>query len=429
MPMRKTALICAMVLLVLSSPLLANGNQEFERASQAFSAGNYQQAIALFKQAERRGYNRPVIAYNLGVSYYKLADYKNAEKAFLRAVKSQKLKQIAEYNMGLVYTKLGHKKAAKAWFEAAADPKRYGKLYNNKIGALAQRQITGPKTAGTKIKTTEAALDKLEGAVKLAYGYDDDVTDPIGNVTSLSDNFIETFAYLKLKFDHIHLKLAFYEQNFSKVNGSDFDEKEISLSYPINTRYGKFTPSIHLLDDGLDHNDYLDTTDFRLAYRYRFNKNHTLKARYRYSDIESPDGTYDYLNGTRHQLRVDDLWRTTFGKLRLRYEYETNSRQNDNDATPENFSPTRHTLRVRLKNKLTPYLSMKNELNYRISDYDPAGSDNREDKRLRYQLNLYGNIIDDLQLGLQYRRTDNVSTVASKDYRSNVYQAYLFWFF
>lgn len=420
MRMQQLALLSIMLLL-LSSNAHAEAQQTFSQASSLFQAGQYQKAIRLFKRARTQGYNPSVVAFNLGVSHYRLAQWHQAEKAFLLTIKSRKLRQIAEYNLGLVYRRLGHADVAERWFEVATQQKRYGRFYNPKLAALAQQQIDSRHSGGS----TPSLKTRFQAAARLAYGYDDDVTDPATTTpTSRSDSFIETYAYGRLELDKLQLRAVFYQQDYTDIDASDFQELEFSIGHPLTVARGQLAPSLHLIFDRLNGQDYLDTLDLRLAYELPLNREQRLRLRYRYSDIRSSSALYSYLEGDRHQLRADLLQTSSLGQWRLRYEYETNNRQN---LPTENYSPIRHGLQLRLHNSPSRKLKMNNTLGYRLSEYDPTSTQRRKDTRLRYTFDLYGDISRHLELGLQYRYTNNDSSIDSKRYHSNVLQTYLSW--
>jgi tetratricopeptide (TPR) repeat protein len=416
--MRFVFMFIVMVFLSSIGTAHASGSQSFESGLKAFAAKQYQQAIRHFEQAETQGYNRYVIAYNLGVSHYKLGQYQQADRAFHRALASPKLKQVVQYNLGLVRLQQKQKREAIEWFEKAA-----AGTSNPKIAAIAEQMLGKYQT-----RKKQKKKNYLDGGIIVAYGHDDNVTQAAtGTPSERSDDILETYAYLNILFKHADLGLNFYSQDFDKINSNDFTQLGINTKFPFKLNKWRMTPSLHYAESELDKDDYQSVRDLRLDAKRFIGKGDYLRFRYRFSDIASEDSRYNYLEGSRQQLRADYYTITRLGRFRYRYEYEVNDRQN---SATRNYSPTRHSLRIQLKNSLPAKLLMKNEVLARDSQYDEhTDGFVRKDYRYQYRLHLYTMPFKKFETGVRFTYTDNNSNIPTESFIRRVTQAYLNYYF
>jgi len=418
-------LIIAMVFTISVASAFAGDDTFFQRGMQAFKSKNYSQAIHYFNQARASGYNRFVIEYNLGVSHYKLGQYLQAETSFQGALASNKLKSIVEYNLGLVKLKQKQKREAIEWFKKAARNND-----NPKISTLASRMIKKYSVTRKRNKhKRNTQKNFLDGGVNIAYGHDSNVTQAAtGSPSTQSDDIQETYAYLNILFKHVDVKFSYFDQNFATINSNDFTQPGAALAFPVKTGKWRITPSLHYTSSQLDNIDYQSTSGLRLDLKRYTSKGNYLRFRYQFSDVASDNLLYDYLDGTRQRFRGEYVSATAIGQLRLRYEYEMNDRQ---DTATRNYSPTRHSLRLRLKNSLPATFRMKNEIVFRNSIYEAESVSGfiREDNRFQYKLNLYATPISGLELGVRYTYTDNDSNLTAEIFTRNITQGYLNWYF
>ncbi len=416
---------------IVIAPALADDQTAFEKGARAFSEKNYSLAIDYFKQAQAQGYNQNTINFNLGVSYFKLKQYPQAEIAFRNALRSPKLKQLVQYNLGLVKLKQQHKTEAYHWFKLAQDKQAHSPYYSDKISRLAIAM------AGQPVKKSSPAV-RIVGGASLAYGYDSNVTlQTSGSASGLSDQFIESFAYLYFRMPYTNFKLNYYDQSFSTLDPNDYRQLQARLEFPVDNGDWTMTPGVFYTSSKLGRQDYQSINNVAFEAKYRFAKRDSLLFKYQYSDITVENPVYNYLAGTQQRLRAELINNTFLGQFRLRYDYEHNDRVN---RPTEDFSPTRQGLRLRLRNSITKKIKMKNELRYRRSTYNyspgdpddpinpiPAGT--REDSRKQYQLTLYALPIPHLEMGIKYLYTSNDSNFDAEQYSRRITQAYLYYYF
>ncbi len=424
--LRLTLLILGFIIAV--GPALADDKVSFEKGAQAFAQKNYALAIDYFKQARSQGYNPNTINFNLGVSHFKLKQYPQAETAFRRVLPSPKLKQLVQYNLGLVKLKQQHKSEARRWFTLAQDQQVHSQYFSDKIERLAA-------TMNGQSGKRSTSIFQIDGGANIAYGYDSNVTlTTTGSPSTLSDKFTESFAYLYFRMPYANFKLRYYEQNFSTVNQNDYRQLETRLEFPLETGNWIITPGIYYTTSKLNQQDYQSINNAVLEAKYRFADRSSLLFRYNYSDIKIENALYNYLDGSKQRFRAQLISNTALGKLRLRYEYETNDRLNqpaDNllNTPAVDYSPTRHSFRLRLKNSISKSIKIKNELLFRNSLYGPVPSGTREDNRRQYLLTLYVLPVSGLEIGVKYLYTTNKSNFAAEHYTRHITQAYLYYYF
>lgn len=421
--MRFRLLIVVMVFSLDVTTLFARNDSPFELGMQAFKSEDYSQAIRYFNQAKFSGHNQFVIEYNLGVSHYKLGQYLQAERAFQGVLASNKLQSVAQYNLGLVKLKQKQKREAIEWFRKAANS-----TDDPKIRGLANRMIE-------KYRISKKRTNFVNGGINVAYSHNSNVTQAAtGSPSAQSDNVLETYAFLKVRLEHVDFKLSYFNQDFSTINSNDFTQLGTTLGFPFRTGKWRITPALAYTTRQLNATDYQSTSGLRLDLKRYISKGDYLRFRYRYTDIQSDNPLYDYLDGTRHRFRAEYIHAAAIGRLRLRYEYEINDRQDEpgdagNGIPARNYSPTRHSLRLQLRNTLPATFRMKNEIIFRNSVYEDAAGFIRKDDRWQYRFDLYAVPVSELELGMRYTYTDNNSNLSGDIFSRNVTQGYLNWYF
>jgi len=390
----------------------------FDQGIKAFREQKYSEAVAAFESAKKQGLTAAVIDFNLGVSYYKLRAYTRAEAALQSASRDKKIRQLSHYNLGLVYLKKHETDNAMAMFRKATTNQD-----NPEVTALAKKMLD---QHAADARVTPAKLS-VTGLVSLAYGHDDNVVATASTIPSnVADNYFSTFAFVNVPLRHITLNANLLVHDYNQYNAEDLARYSAGILVPFTRGRWHLTPSVHLAKSTLNSADLQDTIDFRLAAKIRLENAAQLAFRFTYSDIDSSNAAYTYLNGDRQQYRIDYTTQTGAGNVRLRYELETNHRQN----TPTvNYSPTRHTLRLRLTRPLFGDTGIKAELAYRDSQYEAAGGITRNDKRTQFRLDLYQPITHEWRAGLRYVHTDNDSNLPVETYTRNDVQFYLDWTF
>ncbi|VAW95097.1 hypothetical protein MNBD_GAMMA23-452 [hydrothermal vent metagenome] len=379
----------------------------FEKGVKLFKSAKYRQAVKQFRRAEAAGVKKTSLFYNLGVSYFKLSNYSKAKKYFLIANKDAKFSQLAQYNLGLVALKQKKNKQALKWFFRASRDSG-----NPRITAIANKQID-------KLKPGKG-MQKFDGGLVVAYGNDSNVL--LLNETSpsnKSDSYLENYLYGSARLGHSYrLGGSWYQQNYSDINGSDFNVLKINGSYLFALGNWKIEPGVAFSNSQLGSRDYLDTLDLNVVAKRSLGQDQ-LTVRYRYSDISAKSSVYNYLEGVRHQARVEYFKSTDVGRLRYRYQLELNDRQ---DRAAKSYSPTRHDFRLRLRKRLADSWKLKLEAQYRFSNYPSVAGISRKDNRLRAIAGVNYRLNRQWTIASQAIYTDNKSNLSGQAYKRTDWQ-------
>lgn len=407
-------IVCTVGILLASNALAAAGDNDFKQGLKAFRAEQYDSAVKSFEQARRKGNKSSALFYNLGVSYYKTKHYPEAEQAFTQLLNDDKFRQLAQYNLGLVNLELKKTLAAVDWFYLAS-----AKDGDPKITALANRMLD--------IYDPQKPKQTVSGIISLAYGHDSNVNIvSTESPTHESDTYLELFGFVNIPAGPVVINADLYRQDYQTVNSADFTQLNAGVLYPTKASGWNLTPSVYLAKSELGGDSYETIIDARFEAITRLTPKSELLLRYRYSDISADAAAYDYLAGSRQQFRAQHTSDTAAGQLRLRYELEVNDRQNLPTA---NYSPTRNTLRARLKQLFTGSWQFKEELEWRNSQYGEAAGITRDDTRYQLTLAADNRFSKDWHAGLRYTYTDNNSNLASETYTREDAQIYVDWRF
>ncbi|OEY66372.1 outer membrane beta-barrel protein [Marinobacter sp. X15-166B] len=183
----------------------------FAAGIKAFQAGDLQQARRHLEAARAQGMTSRALTYNLGVVYYRLADYDNARRMF-RQLEHTSNHTLAVYNLGLIAL-------------AQDDPARAGELFlmaadsEGKIAHLARAQLA-------RLRGTHEP-GHWHGLLAVAVGYEENIAlFPDRAATALDGAFLESvgavsgYAFRRdqqgLKFDaRFYVREYFTEADFN----------------------------------------------------------------------------------------------------------------------------------------------------------------------------------------------------------------------
>jgi len=392
------------------------GVADFNSGVQSFKQKKYQSALKYFIQASKAGMKKSSLNYNIGVSYYKLKKYKKSEVYFKLLANDKSFRQIAYYNLGLIAEKRNQKNTAiKRYTEAT----KYSE--NKKITLLANKQLD-------RLLNRSNYRSQTEASISFALGSDDNITNAtINSPSNKSDSYQEIYANFTTPLNrNTNFKGSLLWLNYNTVSTENFMFYTAALDYTVNTKSWKIIPEISLLQSTLNSSAYQNIFNFKTTGKHNLDNNTALWLSYRYSNIQSQNTAYNYLQGSRHQLRVDYKKRINKARLRFRYQLESNQRQNSATA---NYSPTRHTFRIRYQHKLANNWKLYEEAGYRISQYGAAAGLTRNDQRLRLRLAASKKLSKEWQGGIRYSYTKNSSNLASVAYNRNNIQIFSNWDF
>lgn len=406
----QTSVIFILLYASTVSAVTETAENNFQKGIKSFKTGEYQLAEQYFLEAKNQGYTALKIDYNLGVATFKQKKYDDAIIHFNKLVSHSQFTTIANYNIGLSLERQANIEEAEKYFKLAANDKA-----NKKIQYLAQRKLDEKEQAPPVEKTKN-----WDVYASISYGYDDNVELIAQDIASnKGDSYIQSYARAKYKsVVGARAYVSIFDINYNDFDDENYQIVRVGVDYPFNFKDWEITPALEYSESELGDEDYQDITDYRLKARKRFGKN-SLTLSYRYSDINAADSQYDYLEGNRQRIRVDYRMPVDIGKLRLRYQFETNDRE---DTSRRSYSPDRHNIEAKFSYELKKDWDVYVDGNYRHSDYPSKGNYDREDERYRFSVGTEYNINKSWSISAKYEYTDNHSNHSIDEYTRNVYQ-------
>lgn len=160
---------------IAAAPLSADESTAqafFNSGIEAYSQGDYEQALASYADALANGKDSSRLYYNMGIAHYKLDQYDLAEQGFNESVKDPELRALSYYNLGLVAKGRGNRTVAINHFERARLAATSDALRNNSIRALG---ILGDARYARTVnrRSGSSGQSKFEWDFSARVGYDD----------------------------------------------------------------------------------------------------------------------------------------------------------------------------------------------------------------------------------------------------------------
>ncbi|MBJ6138977.1 hypothetical protein [Marinobacter litoralis] len=370
---------------------LADGKRDFRSGVQAFQQGDLAQARALLESARRKGIQSLSLSYNLGVVYYKLAEYGRSRQAFSLLI-GTKQSPLAHYNLGLIALAEDDSATARHHFNLVASNSAQPKL-----SKLAYAQLE-------KLGNTQPRPKSWQAFLSLSAGYEDNLgLFPDTAATTLEDGFIESigaasgYAYQAGK-NAIKWKTQFYTRNYFEEN--DFNTHLLRLGTAWNRQVGRNKISLGLEGDQLWLADQSREQRARLVAGWITPTCSTtsLSARCQIKleaeQIFADKARFEAYQGQHY--RLDTRYRAKHGDWsgEVQYRFDFNDRK-DREIGDQFFSvsPMMHTLGFRLSYVITRAFTVGTDASFRQSDYTQAHRFNngktkkRSDQRVAYHLN------------------------------------------
>ncbi len=417
--------------LMLTMPLVTvagEADEHFSQGVKAAGAGDYKNALSHFLRVRELGQDKPVLDYNLGVTYYRLGQYSEARKVFIRLVKEPEFTHLAYFNLGLIANKSGDERSATDWFLRTYDNTSDAKLKALSAKALERLGVNLKKGSTTK---------KWSGFASVNAGYDSNVklaNEDLVGVVGESDSSLEVMGagnyWLRGgREDGVRLSFSANMQKYQTLSNDDFSQFKLGLS-----RFGKlgdwnmrFTGSWN--ESYLGGNNYQRIFGGEARGQYGLGDGKYLRLRYRLNYITATDTIFEVLGGWRHQLRAGMQFNQGAHRFRVYYQLDLNERSDRVRATGfTSFSPTRHALRALAYLRLSEKWKGRLDARYRFSGYNDATTDTnivtspvtREDSQLRLGARLDYGFARNWEVEGQYAYYDNSSNIAANSYTRSV---------
>lgn len=380
----------------------ADASALFADGERAFAAGEFTEALRLFEAARDAGSTGPSSYYNIGVSQYRLGEFEAAETTFATlAAEFPAMRELAEYNRGLALQASGDVGAARIAFERAQSSA------DEKIVALANAQLA-------EIGAVPAPREpSWSGYFAGGLGYDDNVAlfdEQLLPSADASSPLTELYGLLSRDFGSRPLWLDFTGYAVSYPDVPEFDQTVLRLSLTARKALGSWMlyvgPTLGRSTFDGDGFEELVGADVRL--RRNLSDSLTFEARAFYDDSSAGAPRFDYLEGSRKQLRLS-LQHTGFARIRGLYQTERDDR-----ADP-GVSPSRERWSLTYVRPLSPSWSLDARVSYRTSRFS-AASVPRKERLQEFSLAARREIARDWEVGAEYQWFDNDSTLAAYTY-------------
>ncbi|MEJ2107642.1 MAG: tetratricopeptide repeat protein [Acidiferrobacteraceae bacterium] len=395
-----------LVSLVMPSLARAAGESEFSHGIKAFRHGDYRLAAAWFESAQAEGMTGAPLLYNLGVSYFKLAKLEKSRKYFRLLTSNPSMAPLARYNLAIIADHQGRRDDAIALLRLVLEHSS-----DEKLLYIARR----------KLDELRAHTGVWRGFVSAGVGYNDNVTIAPTGTAAGPDTFLAAGVHLENLIRGVWNDGWFVAGNFftRKYLTLDlYNQDLLQLELRRLTTWG---------DTGVWYGAFADTSEFgnspyqshlgiQAAFRRSLGDRNVLRARIRAETIQSLAASYDYLAGTRQQMRL--IWQSGTRKhnIQIRYYFEQNDRR---DQPTASFSPTAQILDARVSRNLGSRWLGTLGLSYGESDFPPRGAQNRHDKRSGARLEFSRRLNKDAKVRIRLLATSNLSTDPAYQFSSN----------
>jgi tetratricopeptide (TPR) repeat protein len=125
-------------------------------------SGLHRAALLRYREATVLGLDSALLAYNLGVTYYELAEYGDAERSFRRAAQDPSLQGLANYNLGLTYRAAGNTSQAAQAFAVVENSATDRTLRRLAVRAAASLSSAEPESSSRARTRAAPATDNAK---------------------------------------------------------------------------------------------------------------------------------------------------------------------------------------------------------------------------------------------------------------------------
>jgi hypothetical protein len=318
---------------------------DWEAGKQAFEREDFNSALRHFESARDAGLDTPAVHYNIAVSQYKAARYRESAKTF--AIIGQRfpaMRGLAEYNLGLVSLRLGNETEARAhflraWELSPRDPE---------IRVLASRQLR-------ELEDRAPVASRWRGAIGLRAGHDDNVAlrdeagVPLGTTTE--SPMADFFAVVQGPWDQrsgIRFDASVYAIKY--FDADEFDQNEVrgAVFYDWRPNAWRLQFGAHAAAGTLGGDSFDRKVGVSALVAREVSANAVIDLRYTYDDVSDADAIFAGIKGDRQLLELRYRWYRDGHRVQLRYAHETNDRLDPAVSADRNrfsadygFRPTR----------------------------------------------------------------------------------------
>lgn len=404
-------LLTALILL-FSSELLATAQSDYEQGIKSYKEGDNQAAAAYFESALEQGMVSISLHFNLASSYYRLGRYGEAKKYFMLLNEAAEMRDIVEYHLGLIAVKEKDADLARRYFNSIVSSGRDArliKLSKKHLVALSRKE------------------DLWKAALSFNLGYDNNISSVTeDSVLDTADSFNELYASVDRLLTGTRkngwvTKATFFAIDYSDMDANDGNYFALGLKRAMKLEAWDTSVQLNLTKSTYGDDDFQSIARLDIVGRKLIAKNKSIHSRYQAEDITSESSLYDYLEGWRQRARIEYREYSENSSQKIYYELELNDRGELITATDAyDYSPTRHTLRGAYTRIINKQWWLTGDLSYRISEFSPSSTLDREDNQWRLALSADYHVDRTFKLSAKYQYIDNASTVDRYAYDKSI---------
>jgi len=341
-----------------------------------------------------------------------LGRYEDAKKYFKLLNQTEAMRDLAEYHLGLIAIKEKDGSLARHYFNSIAST---GK--DEKLIALSKKQLSA----------LSKSEDRWTSFVALNLGYDDNISSVSGDsVLNRADSFYQLLASADLLLSGRRVDGWTADASLSGIEYSETDtndEYHFSMGLRRAMKLDDWYTSAHLnlSKSTYGGDDFQTIAKLDIIGRKPVSKRERICLRYQAEDIRSDNVIYDYLAGWRQRAKAEYRHYAQNNTKHIYYELELNNRGELVTSTGTyEYSPTRHTVRGIYTHIVTKHWWLTGDLSYRISDFSPTPTIDREDNQWRVALSTDYYFDRTFKVAAKYQYIDNASTIDRYSYDKSI---------
>lgn len=393
-----------------------------EQAETAFRAQDYVLAIQYYEAALAQRKENDNILFNLAASHFRAKNFDQANRYFEKIADDSPHFATALLNRGIIALKKHDDDSARRLLNQVVT-----RASDTQAAQLARDLLS--RIDG--VDTFPAPLKPYFGFFSVGIGSEDSVLAPETETAIETQN---TFAELNTFWSYSVNNTQFHETTINLggiavLNKStpeyNFGVANIGAEHAFKFEQLRVTGGVENSLESLG--DVISQGSSEIYFKARRQWTARTRSRLRYASawIQAVQRDYEYNTGWRHRLRADTRHKLKAFTINSLYEYEKNARQNWRDTTEfRNYSPTRHTIRLRIDYGFSEKWSLQTTGEYRASQYS---QDNvyqsvpvrRDEERLRGAFDLIAQWSETINYKISYTHQRNYSTIDIFDSKRN----------
>ena len=423
--------IYSLLLLICLLPAVVLANDDFQKATQAFAAGDTQTALKLFLSLEKQSpKSSPQLTLNIALLYLKSRQYSLANQYFSQLSSHPKWAMLARYQQGVIAHMQGNGSLAIQLLTQVSELANNAGLKEKASRALTQLQTSSARPASAA-KTMDSK--SLSYYLSLTSGYEDNAlalpSEQLGSELQAEDRFEELFVQAQFQASkQLEVNSYLSSRNYSQYSDLTTAVANLGLEYDFLFLEKPRSASLDISQIWADGNPIYQQWQGQLASEFSVLKQ-SWNASFSAQQILAEE-EFDFLDGYQIKLTLDKDWPLRSHTLSTKYDYEINQRR---DLSSENefssFSPHRHKLSLldeyRVDHKVTVTAGVQvtssqwQGTNVILDTEDNLNRVTRSAEQYRYSLGAIYDITPRLEASIQYEYLSNHENIDENSFNNS----------